>query len=82
MSNPIPLSARKVRARKEVHELICEIEKARRDAKTWRARYETTGDEKALRQEQRAQGHLVKTLEELEQFREANKDLLTDDNEE
>jgi len=80
MSNPIPLEARRLRAQREVHELQCEIKKARQDAKTWRARYEAGGGDKALRAEQKAQGHLMAVLEELEQFIEVNKDLLLEDN--
>ena len=69
-----------MRAQREVHELQCEIKKARQDAKTWRARYEAGGGDKALRAEQKAQGHLMAVLEELEQFIEVNKDLLLEDN--
>lgn len=81
MNNPIPLEARRLRARREVHELQCEITKAKADAITWRKRYETGGGEKALRNEQKAQGRLMSVMEELEQFIAVNKDLLeTTDN--
>lgn len=64
-----------------MHELQCEIQKAKTDAITWRKRYETGGGEKALRNEQKAQGHLMAVLEELEQFIAVNKELLeTTDN--
>lgn len=80
MTNPIPIEARRLRAQREVHELRCEINKARADAKTWRGRYEAGGGEKALRNEQKAQGHLMAVLEELYDFIEKNRELLDEEN--
>lgn len=76
MNNPIPLEARRLRAQRELRELKAEINKTKAEALTWRRRYEAGGGEKALRAEQKAQGHLMAVLEEMDQFIAVNRELL------
>jgi hypothetical protein len=72
----IPLEAQRIRAKRELLEMIAAVEKAKRDAVEARRRAEEMNNEIGAMRLARAERHLIAVQKELEVFRSENIQLL------